>query len=98
MSANSRFETWSDAARKGANLAVGCSGCDRRAVIDGKWLDRKFFVHRWDNRMAMLSQRIRCGRCGARPDRVRVTHQRPTLVLPPQDEAGWRKLVARLRR
>lgn len=48
--------------------------------------------------MAMLSQRIRCGRCGARPDLVRVTHQRPTLVLPPQDEAEWRKLVARLRR
>lgn len=98
MSANSRFETLGDAVRKGANLAVGCRGCDRRAVLDGKWLERKFFVHRWDSRMAMLSLRIRCRRCGARPDLVKVTHQRPTLILPPQDEAGWRKLVTRLRR
>jgi hypothetical protein len=97
MAANHRFETIGDAARKGANFAVACSGCDRRAVIDGRWLERMFFVRRWDGRMSMLALRLRCGRCGARPDLVRVTHQRPTLDLPPRTDAEWRRLAARLR-
>lgn len=97
MSANTRFETLGDIARKRGNLAVGCSGCQRRAVISGEWLDRLFMVQRWDGRVAFIRQRIRCSRCGARPDLVRVTHQRPTMDRPPRTEAEWRKLAARLR-
>lgn len=97
MSANTRFETLGDITRKRGNIAVGCSGCQRRAVISGEWLERVFNVHRWDKRVHQIRQRIRCARCGARPDILRVTHQRPTLDRPPRSEAEWRRLAARLR-
>lgn len=95
MSANTRFETLSDIARKSGNLAVGCSGCQRHAVISGTWLSRIYAVQRWDGRVPFIRDRLRCARCGARPDLVRVTHQVPTLNRPPRTEAEWRQLATR---
>ncbi len=97
MSANTRFETLGDVVWKRGNIAVGCSGCQRRAVISAEWLERVYAVHRWDRRFAFIGRRLRCSRCGARPDIVRVTHARPTLDRPPRTEAEWRRLAARLR-
>lgn len=98
MSANTRFETLEDVVRKDGNLRVQCS-CRHWHVFDGGRLSRWFRCHGWDTRMHMLRERLKCGRCGKRPERVRPTAEKPTARDPfPIDEQGWERLVKNLRR
>lgn len=97
MSANSRFEHLSDIVRAGGNILVECDGCRRRTIISGEWLNRKFFVHRWDTRVSAITQRLRCGQCGARAIEFKATNRKPTIDPWPRSDADWRKLAHRLR-
>lgn len=88
---NYRFETLQDLVRHKRNLLVEYSiHCRNEGVIEGEKLYRWFMVHGWDNRLALVSRHLRCSRCRARPEHVRVTSERPSgPTWGPKKEADW---------
>ena len=77
VSAKHRAETLSDLLRVCRNLEVRCS-CGWRSIVDGENFARWLFINRFDTRIHMLRDRLRCSRCGGRPDRLRPASGKPT--------------------
>jgi DNA-directed RNA polymerase subunit RPC12/RpoP len=97
VAANHRFESRTDRRKHHANLEVRCS-CGHRSIVDGENFSRWTFINRFDNRIFALKNRLRCSRCGARPEGIRAAAGKPTAPnVWPKDEGAWRRAVARLR-
>ena len=83
--------------RHGGNVVARCA-CGHRGVIDQKKLLRYFMVHRWDQRVHLIARRLKCSRCGKRPQRVGVSSRDPLgPAWGPQTEEDWKRLIKRLR-
>ena len=97
MGANVRAETISELAGRG-NLAMSCSRCDRKGVVDGPRAARYFFCQRWDTNVARAGRHFRCIECGGTATRIGLTYADPTVPgWGPRSEEQWKRLVARLR-
>lgn len=97
VSANTRTETLADMAKHAKAVAAQCD-CGHVGIVDLQKLLRLFWVRRWDTRVHMAVDHLRCTACGARPYRLRMTHQLPTGPdWGPRTEEDWKRLVARLR-
>ncbi len=82
---------------EGLNLSVACTACGHQAILDGPKLWRWFAVHRWDGAVARIGEHLRCSICGDHPTVFSTTFDAPTMSFGPTDEAGWQRLVSRLR-
>ena len=71
--------------------------CGHEGVFDPHALWWRFERRGWDDGLVGVRQRLRCGRCGARPF-VTWDKQRPATVhLPMPDERDWRRALSRFR-
>lgn len=88
-----------DLVRYRRNLLVKRSiHCRYGAVLDGEKLYRWFAAHGWNNGLARVSLRLRCSRCRARPESVRVTSERVNgPAWGPRSEANWVAAMKRAR-
>ena len=97
MGANIKVESLGDFSRYDCNVQAVCR-CGHRGTIDLAKLKRWFDAHRWDTRVHMVVDHLRCSRCGRRP--VRVIPVRRLADVPewgPRSEDDWRRVVKRLR-
>lgn len=88
--------TLTDLLKVCSNLEVRCP-CGHRSIVDGESFSRWMFVNRFDNRVFALKKRLRCSRCGARPEDIRPAKGTPTAPNVWPSEVGWKRLVRRLR-
>jgi hypothetical protein len=79
------------------NLGAECGNCGHRGVVEGPKLWRWFAVHRWDGTLAKIGEHMRCSVCRRRPISFAATPAEPSIDFGPKDEAGWQRLVQRLR-
>jgi len=80
------------------NLAIECGWCAHVGVLDGAKLWRVFAVNRWPSEASRVHEHIRCSVCRRRPTKLIPTSDPPTVDPFPKDEAGWQRIVKRLRR
>lgn len=82
----------------GHSFEVRCqlSSCGNRQVISLLQLRRLFFYRRWNEDLDNVRFKLHC-RCGARHPRLKIVDEAPTMNIGPTDEAGWKRLAARLR-
>lgn len=97
MAANVRLDNLHDLIRRKANLRVECTTCDKVSIIDARRFARYCLLRNWNTYLEQLGTRLVCGRCGARPARLRATPERAGPDAFPRDERGWKGLYRRLR-
>lgn len=96
--ANTRLDTLGDVSSHGGNLRVTCR-CGHRGVIDASKANRWYLCHGWGTQLSwQVGTHLRCSQCNGRPIELRPTFE--PVNAPnrfPHDEAGWKRLVRRLR-
>lgn len=99
MGANKKIEDLGDVARHGFQLGIRCA-CGHVGTIDIHQTLRWFACHQWSTGEYASRKRFRCTRCRKRGRVVRIGVSADVPVDHgrfPRDEAGWQRLVKRLR-
>jgi ribosomal protein S27AE len=97
VGANTRLDSLHDLMRHKANLRVDCGTCSKVSVLDASRFARYCLLRGWNTQLETLYSRLTCGRCGARPARLRAVPARAGKDPFPNGEREWKRLYQRLR-
>lgn len=99
MGANKKIETLGDIARHGFQLGIRCR-CGHHGTIDIDQTLRWFACHCWPTGIYQCTRHFRCTRCQRKGRIARIGLSSDCPVdhgRYPRDDAGWMRLVKRLR-